>query len=61
MLLIPPAVRKILEEGRRQGWEEAREEGRMEERAKWEAWLKRLNDAEANGVPFSDPPPSQRD
>ena len=53
MLLIPAAVRKILEQGR--------EEGRMEERAKWEAWLKRLTDAEANRVLFNEPPPSRRE
>ena len=73
MLLIPAAVRKILEQGREEGREEIRRqrreegreagyaEGRMEERAKWEAWLKRLEDAEANQVPFSEPPPSQCD
>ena len=67
MLLIPAAVRKILEQGREQGRVEGREEGRVEgheegrmaERAEWEAWLLRRDDAEANRVPFNDPPPSQ--
>lgn len=54
VLLIPAAVRKILEQGR----EEGREEGRMKERAEWEAWLRRRDDAEANGIPFNEPPPS---
>ena len=53
VLLIPAAMRKILEQGR--------EEGRMKERAEWEAWLRRRNDAEANGLPFNEPPPSQRE
>ena len=59
MLLIPAAVKKILEQGREQGREEGREEGRMAERAAWEAWLLRRDDAEANRVPFDEPPPSQ--
>ena len=54
MLLIPAAVRKILEQGR----EEGREEGRMEERMEWEAWLRRRSEAESNQVPFDEPPPS---
>ena len=56
VLLIPAAMRKLLEQGR----EEGREEGRMKERAEWEAWLRRRSDAEANGLPFNEPPPSQR-
>ena len=56
VLLIPPAVRKIMERGR----EEGREEGRQAERAEWEAWLARRNEAEANNLPFDEPPPSHR-
>jgi predicted transposase YdaD len=56
VLLIPAAVKKIMEQGR----EEGREEGRMEERAEWEAWLTRRNEAEANNLPFDEPPPSHR-
>ena len=52
MLLIPAAVKKLMERGR--------EEGRQAERAKWEAWLKRRSEAEANQLPFDEPPPSQR-
>ena len=52
MLLIPPAVKKLKEQGR--------VEGRAEERAEWEAWLMRRNEAEANNQPFDEPPPSQR-
>ena len=53
MLLIPAAVKKIMEQGR--------EQGRQEERAEWEAWLRRRIEAEANNLPFDEPPPSQRD
>ena len=56
VLLIPAAVKKLMERGR----EEGREEGRQAERAKWEAWLKRRSEAEANQLPFDEPPPSQR-
>ena len=56
MLLIPAAVKKIMEQGRQEG----REQGRQEERTEWEAWLRRRNEAEANNLPFNEPPPSQR-
>ena len=52
VLLIPAAVKKIMEQGR--------QEGRQEERAEWEAWLRRRIEAEANNLPFDEPPPSQR-
>ena len=48
VLLIPAAVKKL------------KEQGRQEERAEWEAWLRRRNEAEANNRPFDEPPPSQR-
>ena len=48
VLLIPAAIRKI------------KDEGRQEVHAEWEAWLKRRNEAEANNLPFDEPPPSQR-
>ena len=56
VLLIPAAVKKIKEEGRKEG----HQEGRQAERAEWEAWLKRRDEAEANNLPFDEPPPSQR-
>ena len=48
VLLIPAAVKKL------------KEQGRQEERAEWEAWLRRRNEAEANNRPLDEPPPSQR-
>ena len=60
VLLIPPAVKKLKEQGRAKGRVEGRLEGRAEERAEWEAWLMRRNEAEANNQPFDEPSPSQR-
>ena len=41
------------EEGFREGYEE----GRREERARWEAWLARMEAAERENRPFDEPPP----
>ncbi len=38
--------------------EKQRAEGRAEERAAWEAWNRRRLDADSNGEPFDEPPPS---
>ena len=43
-----------------EGWREGREEGRVRERAEWDAWLERMMAAQANGKPFVEPPPSRR-
>ena len=56
VLLIPKRVKELKEAGR----EEGREEGRAEERAAWEAWLSRRQEAEANNLPFDEPPPSRK-
>ena len=48
------------EEGREQGREEGRSEGRTETNARWDAWNQRRMQAEANGEPFTEPPPSAR-
>ena len=61
VLLIPAAAKKLINLGRDEGRAEGREEGRLEGRAEWEAWLKRRYEAEANNLPFDDPPPSQRE
>ncbi len=57
VLLIPKTVKKLLNEGRKQGHKEGREEADAE----WEAWLRRRLEAEANNQPFDEPPPSQRE
>ncbi len=52
-------------EGRVKGLAEGRveglAEGRAEERAAWEAWNQRRMDAEAEGKPFDELPPSMQD
>ena len=49
VLLIPKMVKELINEGRKQ------------ERAEWEAWLKRREKAEAANEPFDEPPPSERE
>ena len=39
---------------------EGRQEGRVRERAEWDAWLERMMAAQAKGEPFTEPPPSRR-
>ena len=45
-------------EGREIGREEGREEGRSEQQERWMQWLDRQRQAEENGLPFDEPPPS---
>ena len=39
--------------------EKRREEGRAEERLLWSEWNRRREEAEANGVRFTEPPPDR--
>ena len=52
--LVEPLKEKQRAEGRAKG----RAEGRAEEREAWEAWNRRRMDAESEGDPFDEPPPS---
>ena len=45
-------------EGRTEGRTEGRAEGRHEQQERWLQWLERRQQAEANGLPFDEPPPS---
>ena len=47
-----------LKEGRTEGRVEGRVEGRHEQQERWLQWLERQRQAEANGLPFDEPPPS---
>ena len=47
---------RILREGRQEGLME----GRLAERAEWDAWLERMAAAQAAGEAFDEPPPSRR-
>lgn len=62
---VQAAVNESLEKGREQGREEGREEGREqgreEERRRWQAWARRGEKARAAGLPFDEPPPSERE
>ena len=51
VLFAPMLKKKFINQGR--------EEGREEANQRWEAWLKRRDEAEANGQPFNEPPPSE--
>jgi predicted transposase YdaD len=46
------------EKKRREARQEGREEGRAETNAAWDEWNQRRIQAEANGEPFAEPPPS---
>ena len=61
---LEPLKERQREEGRKQGRKQGREEGREEGREQiqrlWEEWNERRMKAEADGVPFDEPPPSGR-
>ena len=60
MVLFAPIIKKRMEEkARQEGLREGRQEGRRETNAEWEAWLKRRDEAQANGQQFDEPSPSQ--
>jgi hypothetical protein len=52
MVLFAP---KIIERFRAQG----AERGAKQERERWQAWYRRSQEAQANGRPFNEPPPSE--
>ena len=52
-----PAIEKHRAEGR----EEGREEGQEQANQAWREWLRRREEAEAEGRPFDEPPPGQRE
>ena len=52
-------IERVRRQAREEGREEGREQGRKEEREAWEAWLRRLEEAEASNQPFDEPPPSR--
>ena len=62
---VLPTIERHREEGRMEGLEEGRAEGleEGEERANraWRDWLREREEAEAEGRPFNEPPPDQRE
>ncbi len=47
-----------IEQGREQGIEQGIEQGRSEAHRAWSDWNTRRQEAEAKGLPFNEPPPS---
>lgn len=63
MILVVEGGTMVADTFRRQLQERARrrghEEGREEERARWEQWFARMQAAELENRPFDEPPPSR--
>ena len=55
---LKPRIEKRRAEARAEGLAEGLTEGREEERREWTDWNRRRLEAEANGVPFDEPPPA---
>jgi hypothetical protein len=60
MVLARLYVEKRTQQAREEGLEKGRQEGRQESDAAWEAWIKRRDEAAANGQPFDEPMPSHK-
>ena len=50
-----------IEKHRKQGREEGITEGMEKSNQAWREWLRRREEADAEGRPFDEPPPDQRD
>ena len=50
-----------VKEASKESLEKGREEGREEERRRWQAWARRGEEARVAGLPFDEPPPSERE
>lgn len=51
-------VTPVIERHRAEGRAEGRVEARAERDAEWDEWLQRRAEAESQGQPFDEPPPS---
>ena len=51
-------VTDVAEQQRAQGHAQGRAQGRAEANAEWRGWLQRREDASAQGIAFTEPPPS---
>ncbi len=54
VLFAPMLKKKFIDQGRKEGLAEGEERANQ----RWQAWLRRRDEAEANGLPFNEPPPS---
>ena len=55
---VIPVIERHKAEGRAEGRTQGRAEGKAERDAEWLQWLRRREDAEAQGLPFDEPPPA---
>ena len=53
-------IKPVTESHEARGRAEGRTEGRVESDAEWRDWLNRKNEAEAQGLPFDEPPPDEK-
>ena len=65
VLFAPKMIEKFRAQGAEEGLRQGVEIGVKQEREKWQAWqqrvdawYQRLQDAQANGQPFNEPPPA---
>lgn len=58
MLLYFHKIEQATKQGREQGIEQGIEQGRSEAHRAWSDWNTRRQEAEAKGLPFNEPPPS---
>ncbi len=58
MLLYFHKIEQATKQGREQGIEQGLEQGRSEAHRAWSDWNTRRQEAEAKGLPFNEPPPS---
>ena len=57
-MVLAHGIEKWLENRRKKRIAAAREQGRTEANEAWSAWNTRRLDAEARGLPFTEPPPN---
>ena len=57
---VTPVVEAHIAEGEAKGEARGRAEGQAENQTVWEAWNQRRLDAEAQDIPFDEPPPGSK-
>ena len=60
VVMLSTLLSRKLDERKMRLINEGRREGRVTERAEWDAWLERMTAAQSKGEPFTEPPPSRR-
>ncbi len=60
VVMLSTMLARKLDERKARILREGRREGRLAERAEWDAWLERMQTAQAAGDAFDEPPPSRR-